>query len=89
MAGLSRYNISGEEIELSKGVLKNKLNPFREGNGRTIRLFLDLLVLQSGYSFIDYKKSSQPTYIKACIAGMKKDYAPIIKIMYRGLVKKT
>lgn len=66
----------------------NAVHPFREGNGRTIRLFIDLLALGSGYSFIDYKKSTKTDYTKACIAGMGKNYGPMTKIMYRGLKKK-
>lgn len=66
----------------------NAVHPFREGNGRTIRLFLDLFALCIGYSFIDYTKSSQSVYIKACIAGMKKDYTRMTKIIYQGLKKK-
>lgn len=65
----------------------NAIHPFREGNGRTIRLFIDLIALYSGYSFIDYKKSSQISYIKSCIAGMEKNYELMAKVMYRGLIE--
>lgn len=64
----------------------NAIHPFREGNGRTIRLFLDLLAVNSGYSLVDYSKTLKSNYIKACIAGMKKDYAKMQKILYRGLL---
>lgn len=66
----------------------NAIHPFREGNGRTIRLFLDLMTFRHGYLFIDYAKSSQKNYIKACVAGMRKEYKPMTKIIYRGLKKK-
>ncbi len=63
----------------------NAIHPFREGNGRTIRLFLDLIAAQCGFSGIDYGKNSKNSYIKACIAGMSKNYAPMQKIIQKGL----
>lgn len=65
----------------------NAIHPFREGNGRTIRLFLDLLAANSGYGLIDYSKTFKRDYIKACITGMKKDYYKMQKILFRGLVE--
>lgn len=63
----------------------NAIHPFREGNGRTIRLFLDLLATKNSYNLIDYSKTSQPDYIKACIAGMQQDYSKMQKVLYNGL----
>ena len=65
----------------------NAIHPFREGNGRTIRLFLDLITAFHGYKTIDYSKSTNKDYIKACIAGMHKDYTKMEKIIKKGLVK--
>lgn len=65
----------------------NAIHPFREANGRTIRLFLDLLAVNIGYGLIDYSKILKANYIKACIAGMRKDYSKIQKILYKGLSK--
>ncbi len=67
----------------------NAIHPFREGNGRTIRLFLDLLALRVGYDFIDWSRSSQEKYIHACIAGMAKRYSFMQRIVYKGLVKRA
>jgi cell filamentation protein len=66
----------------------NAIHPFREGNGRTIRLFLDLLMLNNGYSLIDFGKTSKKTYIEACIAGMDQDYSKMKSVIYKGLRKK-
>lgn len=63
----------------------NAIHPFREGNGRTIRLFLDLLAISEGHTFIDFSKSSQKTYIAVCVDGMKKDYRKMQKIILKGL----
>ena len=65
----------------------NAIHPFREGNGRTIRLFLDLIALNAGFNMIDYSKSSQKNYIDACIAGMQKDYSKMEKVILKGLSK--
>ncbi|MBU0706165.1 Fic family protein [Patescibacteria group bacterium] len=66
----------------------NAIHPFREGNGRTIRLFLDLVALNCDYSLIDFGKTSKKTYIEACIAGMNQDYSKMKSIIYKGLRKK-
>jgi len=63
----------------------NAIHPFREGNGRSIRLFLDLLAVNTGFSIIDFKKTSQIDYIAACIGCMQKDYSKMQKIIYKGL----
>ncbi|MDP2642708.1 MAG: Fic family protein [Candidatus Peregrinibacteria bacterium] len=65
----------------------NAIHPFREGNGRTIRLFIDLLVVSHGFNPIDYAKSSQHDYIKACIRGMSKDYSQMQEVILKGLSK--
>lgn len=81
---------SKSQISLKLAIIHcefNAIHPFREGNGRTIRLFLDLLVRKTGYSIIDFKKSTQEQYIRACIAGMKQDYTEMKKVIYRGLRK--
>lgn len=63
----------------------NAIHPFREGNGRTVRLFLDLLAVNHGFSLIDYNKSSEKEYINACIGGMSQSYSQMEKIIYRGI----
>ncbi|MBI5413448.1 Fic family protein [Candidatus Peregrinibacteria bacterium] len=63
----------------------NAIHPFREGNGRIIRLFIDLLAVNGGYGLIDYSKTLKAHYIKACVAGMQKDYVPMQRIFFKGL----
>ncbi len=63
----------------------NALHPFREGNGRTIRLFLDLLAVQSGYRPIDWKRVPDKMYIDACKLGMRKEHSAMKKIIFKGL----
>lgn len=65
----------------------NAIHPFREGNGRTIRLFLDLIASSNGYNPIDWSRRSQASYIKACIDGMSKKYDRMERIIFAGLTK--
>lgn len=66
----------------------NAIHPFREGNGRTIRLFLDLLAVSAGYELVDYGASSRVSYFAACNAGMAREYSKMERIMYWGLKRK-
>jgi cell filamentation protein len=65
----------------------NAIHPFREGNGRTIRLFLDLLASHIGYDPIDWSQQTQNYYIRACVKGMAREYGEMEKIIYKGLNK--
>ncbi len=65
----------------------NAIHPFREGNGRTIRLFLDLIAGSIGYQPIDWSKSTQKEYMNACVKGMQQNYTPMQKVIYKGLKK--
>ncbi|MFA6548157.1 MAG: Fic family protein [Candidatus Magasanikbacteria bacterium] len=66
----------------------NAIHPFREGNGRVIRLFVDLLLVRNNYKMFDYSKISTKKYILACVAGMKKDYDKMTDIFKMGLKNK-
>jgi len=65
----------------------NAIHPFREGNGRTIRLFLDLLSGSVGYQPIEYEKISHDDYISACIAGMNGDYKQMVDLFQKNIKK--
>src|SRR5258708_767155 len=47
MRGLGQVEFAHQAARLLADI--NKLHPFREGNGRTQRLFLDLLARQAGH----------------------------------------
>lgn len=66
----------------------NAIHPFREGNGRTIRLFLDLMALGNGYELINFRMTTAKQYIQACIEGMHQDYSKMKRIISKGLTKK-
>jgi len=65
----------------------NAIHPFREGNGRAIRLFIDLIASSVGYQPVDYSKSSKTDYLNACLSGIKMSHKPMERIMYYGLLK--
>lgn len=54
----------------------NVVHPFREGNGRALRLFCEVLALQAGYE-LSWKHISQDSWLKANIAGYQADLAPL------------
>ena len=64
----------------------NALHPFREGNGRTIRFYLQLLVNNAGY-LLDYSEANHEEIIEAdkqAFLGNDK----FIKKMYNKIVEK-
>ena len=60
------------------------IHPFREGNGRTARIFADLMSNRSGYPSLDlnkFRKDNYPQYIEALNKGDEKDYSGMIEII--------
>lgn len=65
------------------------IHPFREGNGRTARLFADLIALKSGFDRFNFEKITEknmPGYIASVQAAADKNYKPMIKL-FRNLKK--
>jgi len=65
----------------------NAIHPFREGNGRTIRLFIDLIIFDLGYQIIDWSSKEKNAYLKACIFGAKGDNKLMSNFLYKRLKK--
>lgn len=66
------------------------IHPFREGNGRTVRLFLSLLAQQAGYEGLDFSFIGQSgkeynEYIAAIQNGGPVDYSAMERIIDRAL----
>ncbi len=57
----------------------NAVHPFREGNGRTLRIFSDVLAEQAGYQ-LDWASVKQPEYLRANILGFNGNYDEMEKI---------
>jgi cell filamentation protein len=64
------------------------LHPFSEGNGRSIRLFFDMIVTFNGYKYIDYKSTLENNeYISASIDCMETNCDRMKIIIDNGLKK--
>lgn len=80
-----------KEIAQKLAIIHNELNalhPFREGNGRVIRLFLDLLAASVGYAPIDWQKIETSEYFNACQQGMSRNHGPLARLIYKGMHKR-
>ena len=64
----------------------NILHLFREGNGRTQRLFMELLAVNAGYN-LDLSTISKNINIHASILGTKGQLTGFEKIIQYGLSK--
>ncbi len=64
----------------------NAVHPFREGNGRTIRLFLDLMVADLNLHPVDWNVKG---YMLACKKGLSQDHTKMINLIYRDISKKV
>lgn len=64
----------------------NALHPFREGNGRTIRLFLSRLCLNAGY-LIDFNLATREEILAADTAAFAGNLAPLTAL-YAKIVEK-
>jgi cell filamentation protein len=87
---LPKQSDTQNKISQKLAIIHNEFNvihPFREGNGRTIRLFLDLIVGSFGYDPIDWSKKPNFEYIKACILGTAGKHEAMEKIIKKGLKK--
>jgi cell filamentation protein len=64
------------------------LHPFSEGNGRSLRLFFDMIVTYNGYEYIDYADTlSDDAFITASIDCMETDCTKMQSIILAGLKK--
>jgi cell filamentation protein len=59
------------------------VRPFREGNGRAIRFYVDVLSAKARGDIFDWTRSSADVYIQACVAGFQQDYSRMISVLKR------
>lgn len=60
----------------------NVIHPFREGNGRTQRLFFEAIALNAGYE-VDWSQVNRDEWLDANIRGYFGDLAPLQAIFTR------
>ena len=61
----------------------NAVHPFREGNGRAIRFYLDVLSARTRGDIFDWTLAGEEEYLRACVAGFGGDYGPMIAVLRR------
>lgn len=62
----------------------NAIHPFREGNGRTQRIFIVQLAREVGYE-LTFEKTNQEEMINASIQAHRCDYTELTRIIKKGL----
>lgn len=60
----------------------NLVHPFREGNGRTLRLFFEHFLVFNGYA-VDWSRVERDEWLAACIAAVHCRYEPLEAIFDR------
>lgn len=61
----------------------NAIHPFREGNGRAIRFYIDVLSARARDDIFDWTLTSEDEYLRACVAGFDQDYGPMLTLLKR------
>lgn len=61
----------------------NAVHPFREGNGRAIRFYIDVLSARARGDIFDWTKATADEYVEACVAGFQRNYSLMIEGLKR------
>jgi cell filamentation protein len=59
----------------------NAVHPFREGNGRAIRFYADVLSAKARGDIFDWTRANADEYLQACVAGFQQDYSRMISVL--------
>lgn len=58
-----------------------RIHPFKDGNGRTARLLLNLILLKAEFPICNIKRTERPDYYNALSSADEGEYEPIIEIV--------
>jgi cell filamentation protein len=61
----------------------NAVHPFREGNARTIRFYIDVLFALTRGDLFDWTQTNTEEYLEACVAGFRGDYSRMNVVLQR------
>lgn len=64
----------------------NAVHPFREGNGRTQRLFMEVIAYKAGYH-LDFSDITDQEMIEASYKSFNRDYAKMNEILKKALIR--
>jgi Fic family protein len=59
------------------------IHPFTDGNGRTARALMNLILIQAGYPIVLIRKNDRPRYYEALAASDDGDIAPLLSLVLK------
>ncbi|WP_448781539.1 Fic/DOC family protein [Blautia sp.] len=65
----------------------NMIHPFREGNGRTQRIYIEQLCMNNGRFEIDFTEASKEKMISASVRSAKSDNDLLEELIYKCLIR--
>ncbi len=63
-----------------------KIHPFKDGNGRTARILLNLILLKKGFPICNIRRDERPAYYEALSLADIGKYEPIIEIVTENCI---
>lgn len=85
LAGLKKEKLA-QRLSYYIGEI-NAIHPFREGNGRTQRMFIELLAEHNGYH-LDFSKISNEEMLEASLQTFNLEYEYMAELFMKALDKK-
>jgi cell filamentation protein len=64
----------------------NAVHPFREGNARAIRFYVDVLSALTRGDLFDWTQTNAEEYLQACVSGFRGDYGGMTVVLRRCAV---